>query len=153
MTYADLDINQKIEFKQVLDAWSRVAVDRFGQSLDRRVYRVRTTRTGTRATNKNATGNLKQNWWRTATESGVVLQFLQYGRFVDMGVGKGTRHTDRLVNRQLREGGTGRKRRAWYAKTKTHEIKKLREIMANLGVDLPLNFVESALNLTVNRTI
>ncbi len=157
MSYDELSINDKISFKGILQDWAKFGVERFQQSLDKKVYRastygIRRTRSGARYTSINrGQQQLRNNWWRNASDSGVVLEFLQYGRYVDMGVGKYTSHTDRLVSRQLREGSPGRKRRAWYSKTKTHQIKRLREIMAEHGVRLPLDFVENALTLSLTR--
>ncbi|RYC69740.1 hypothetical protein [Spirosoma sordidisoli] len=151
MTYNELDINQKINYKAAVSAWAEYAVEHFQTSLDKKVYRVRNTKKGRRQGNKNASGALRRTWYQNVASSGerVVMQFLQYGRYLDMGVGRGTTHTDRLVNRQLRLGATGRVRKAWYSKRKGYEIKRLREILAAQNINVGLDLIENALNITV----
>ncbi|CCH01629.1 hypothetical protein FAES_3622 [Fibrella aestuarina BUZ 2] len=164
-SYQDLDINERINFKAALAAWSRYAVAHFGESLDKNLYGLRTARkSGVQRSVLGAgyrfgrgrparTNALKQRWWQAPGANNVVLEFLLYGRFVDMGVGRGTSHTDRLVSRQLREGRAGRTAKRWYAKRKAYEVKRLREILADMTIRVPLDLVENALTLTLNRSL
>lgn len=73
-------------------------------------------------TSKNATGDLVRSFKKALFYSGgdvqkASLTFLQCGRFVDMGVGRGSHKAKRA-------------RKPWYAKTKTAQIKRFREILS-----------------------
>ena len=48
----------------------------------------------------------------------IVIKFAQYGRFVDMGAGRGVKKGNR-------------KRKPWFSKTKTREVARLRELLIN----------------------
>lgn len=157
-TYDSLDINAKINLKGALADWSKYAVERFQDKITKNVYGVygvKTTKKGVMRTSLGKqyrfggvrTGSLKKNWWRQSSGSRVVLEFLLYGRFVDMGVGRGVSHTDRLVSRKLREGPTSRQARRWYSKTKTHQIIRLREILAQRHVSIPVDSIETLLTI------
>ncbi|WP_234733220.1 hypothetical protein [Tellurirhabdus bombi] len=156
MDYNSLDINEKINTKAVLSAWAKYSVDHFKEELQEHVY-GRRMRKGNRRS-----GQLKRTWYQAASDDRVVMNFLLYGRFLDMGVGfvkaKGRKkvkgltvtHTDRIVARQLKEGRTGRTRRPWYSKRKTYEVKRLREELARLHVTIPLEALENTLSIRVN---
>lgn len=164
MRYEDLNINQKINTKAALAAWAKYSVEHFQAELDKKVYGLRTSqkqriqrsslgnsyRFGSR---KGRTNNLRRTWWQMATGERVVINFLLYGRFLDMGVGRGTTHTDRLTARQLGLGRVGRTRRNWYSKRKGYEIKRLNEILAQQNIHLLVDSLENALTLSVNLTI
>jgi hypothetical protein len=70
-------------------------------------------------------------------EGGVIairFSFLYYGKFVDMGVGRGTRISDIAENRTTRalEGkmlGNRRRAKKWYGKTFYAEVATLKEIL------------------------
>ena len=65
----------------------------------------------------------------------IEFAFRYYGKFIDMGVGKGvpiggvkeSSTSRRLEGKML---GNRRKPRKWYSKTFAHEVKRLSEIMA-----------------------
>jgi hypothetical protein len=160
MTYQELDINARINLKSALRAWAGWSVKHFQGDLDKKLYGFLGTRTTKRGIQRSVlssryrfgakrTRALKQNWWQQAQTERVVLQFLQYGRFLDMGVGRGTTHTDRLVSRQLREGAGGRVRVPWYSKRKSYEVKRLREDLARLHVNVPVESLENALSMSL----
>ncbi|WP_128544094.1 hypothetical protein [Larkinella soli] len=159
MTYDELGIHEKINLKQVLNTWAYYATDHFRDELDKKVYRVRATRSGSRRKqNKTATGALRRAWYHQVGSERVVMQFLLYGRFVDMGVGKGTSHNDRGASRLLREGSPAgptprRKRKPWYSKRKGYEVKRLREILAERHVTVPLQALESMLEFPITLTV
>lgn len=48
----------------------------------------------------------------------IVIKFAQYGRFVDMGAGRGVKKGNR-------------KRKPWFSKIKTREVARLRELLIN----------------------
>ena len=64
----------------------------------------------------------------------IEFAFRYYGKFIDMGVGKGVPFggvKENATSRRL-EGkmlGNRRKPRKWYSKTLAHEVKRLAEIM------------------------
>lgn len=167
-TYNDLSINDRINLKATLQAWATYAVLDFQKELDAKVYGLRSSKKqgvqrsslgprytfgrGARGTQRS--NALRQAWWKQASGQRVVIEFLQYGRYLDMGVGRGTTHTDRVVGRILREGsGEGRPRKAWYSKRKSYEVKRLREILAEQHVRVPLDMIENALTIHLGMTI
>lgn len=149
--YNELDINSKINLKAALRSWAAYSVDHFGDELDKKVYRTRLRKGST-----PRSGNLRSrsNWWTSVgSVDRVMIQFLQYGRYVDMGVGRGVSDTDRKVTRLLREGSPGRRRKPWYSKRKSYEIKRLREVLAKMHVTIPVDAIENALSFSVNLSV
>ncbi|NID13793.1 hypothetical protein [Fibrivirga algicola] len=148
MTYEELDINQRINLKGALVDWTRYATQHFQESLEKKLYRVNTKKRGAKRT-----GNLRNRWWQNVQGLGsshrIVLEFLLYGRFQDIGVGRGTDYNDRLTARRLRMGSPGRTPRRWYAKKKGYELHRLREILAARYVSVPVQLLENALTLTL----
>lgn len=169
MTYEQLDINQKIQTKAALREWLRYSVEHFQADLDKKVYGLRSNRNGTQRSSlgrnyrfgtrrSTRTNNLRRTWYQNLAEGGsgvdrVMIQFLLYGRFLDMGVGKGTSHTDRIVNRTLKLGASPRTRKPWYSKRKTYEVKRLREILAEKNIHLMLDSLENALSIGVHLNL
>lgn len=89
------------------EKWLAMTVDSLHQALD-----------------KFNVGKLDGELWKSimgeAVKTGdmvesIIIRFKQYGRFVDMGAGRGRTGT--------------RKHRTWYSKTKTREIGRLRELL------------------------
>lgn len=166
-TYAELNINQKIQAKAAIQAWAKYSVIQFQDQLDKKVYGLRTSKRGVQrsslgsrykfGTGRSRTNTLRKSWWQNIQLGGgvdrVIIEFMMYGRFLDMGVGKGTTHTDRLVAKKLRIGSAGRTRKAWYSKRKTYEIKRLREILTEQNIHLMLDTIESALSISVHLNL
>lgn len=169
MTYEQLDINQKINTKAALLAWTKYSVQHFQAEIDKKVYGrlgTRTTKKGVQSSKLSSsygygrkalrTNQLRRSWWESVQVGGgvdrVMIQFMQYGRYLDMGVGRGTSHNERLANRQLRLGNT-RTRRPWYSKRKGYEIKRLREILAEQNVHLLVDSIENALSIKLQVNI
>ncbi len=69
----------------------------------------------------------------------VVIKFAQYGRFVDMGAGRGVKNGKR-------------KPKAWFSKTKTREVARLREMLISSMTSKTIHEVESSLsgNIDIN---
>lgn len=166
MNYAELDINQKIQTKAALQAWAKYSVDHFRTELDRKVYGVRSSKKGvqrsflgsyTFGSKHPRTNQLRKSWWQNVNVGGgvdrVMIEFMLYGRFIDMGVGRGTTHTGRIVNRQLKLGRSPRTRKLWYSKRKGYEIHRLREILAAQNIHLLLDSLETALNISVHLNL
>ena len=93
---------------------------------------------------------------RCGTVEEVIIKFQQYGRFVDMGVGRGFQ---RGIRKQLGDQKYFKKRNAsgqlhsvgrtpkpWFSKTKTREVARLRELLLAHHENLVLNQHESKLD-------
>ncbi|MBO0946964.1 hypothetical protein [Fibrella forsythiae] len=169
MTYEELDLNQRINLKGAIADWTRYAVEHFQESIDRVLITDRTNRrsgvTSTRlsrgyrfgmgreSAGQQRTGNLRKRWWQNVSGGDnaprAVMEFLMYGRYVDMGVGRGADIADHITNRRLRMGSPGRTPRRWYAKKKGYELHRLREILAERYVSVPVDLLENALSLSL----
>ncbi len=71
--------------------------------------------------------------------SQVSFNFPFYGKFVDMGVGRGVRLEDVTFGRQdhnARQGGHRRRPKPWYSKTFYAEVMKLSKILASKNARL-----------------
>jgi len=111
---------------QVINNWAIITVDKFQEALVRMdVGEVDGTLMRSFKTEVQAKGG---------DAFAVIIRFLNYGRFVDMGVGRG--QPLGFKNVQLiggnRYGKTNNKRqpKKWYSKTKTREVAVLRFLMA-----------------------
>jgi hypothetical protein len=137
---------QPKNIEQVINGWAEIFVDRLHEGLDR--YEI---------------GKLDGDLWRSIAYQlvlaggdieEVIFKFLAYGRFVDMGVGRGIPvgargstefEKARKENGQLKR--YGRKAKPWYSKTKTREVAILRTILIQ---DYGINTL-SMLETTFNR--
>ena len=152
MNYDNLDINQKINLKGLVQAWLNITVERFGEDLDAKLYNR------TRSTRKKLlvrTRALRSNWRSTISSgasdvNGAQISFLEYGRMVDMGVGRGTSYA--LSKYQaIRKNGEPRTRKPvrWYSRRKGHEMHRLRELLTKYHIDVSLDALENALTTRV----
>ncbi len=131
-TYSSLDINEKINLKSVIGKWLQYTQERFQKDLQKKVYgRQRSSRKRPlRRSNR-----LQTDWRRGMSMIGkeavgsAFLSFMLYGRFVDMGVGKGTYYALSQYQK-VRKNGEKRTRRParWYAKRKGYETHRLRSL-------------------------
>ena len=150
LDYRNLDINGRINFKGLVEAWSRITVERFQAQIDKKVY-------GRRRSNRKRslvrTGKLRADW-RTRLNldrsaggvKGMQLSFLLYGRFDDMGVGRGTTYALGKYQSNRRNGEPRtRKPSRWYSKEKSHQMHRLRELMARYYVNISLESLENYL--------
>lgn len=108
------------------------------------------------------TGHLENSFSYRTTGHGedenikVVFQFLYYGKFVDMGVGRGTGIADVGENRTSRALvgkmlGNRRRPKTWYSKTLFAETTTLREILArNYAHKGAVRVTESFKDLSIN---
>lgn len=138
---------QMVNINDAVRGWAEVAIDRFHEAMD--TYEI---------------GKLDGELWRSLTyelvQAGgdierVIIKFKKYGRFVDMGVGRGVpvgaRGTQafsrsREANGRLRQ--YGRKAKPWYSTTKTREAAILRQILVrDYGINT-LASIESAFTQT-----
>lgn len=154
VAYQSLDLNQRINLKGLVEAWSRITVERFQAQIDKKVYgRKRSSRKRSLV----RSGRLRSDWRsrlyldrQAGGVKGLQLSFLLYGRFVDMGVGKGTSYalSKYQGNRKNGEPRT-RKPARWYSKEKTHQIHRLRELMARYYVNIVPQALENYLTDSV----
>jgi len=101
---------QTVNINDAVKGWAEVAIDRFHEALDK--YDI---------------GRLDGALWQSLAYElvqangdieRVIIKFKQYGRYIDMRVGKGRP----ISNRR-------RKKSPWYSKTKTREAGILRQIL------------------------
>jgi hypothetical protein len=161
MQYNDLDINQRINLKATLMAFKKYAVKDWQTDLQKKLYRY----------NRSAAGNpiktprtraLQQDWDSSliSTVKGIStlrFQFPIYGRFLDMGVGKGTSYEERRTWRSrrvdtrqvLHERSSSRQRVPWYSKRKGYNQHRMSELLVKrYGLGMA-QFVENQLTFTV----
>jgi hypothetical protein len=134
-----------IPIEQVLSEWLTIAVERFQNSLKKNKVGVSEKLFNSFLTNiiQGSAGNISK----------IEILFLFYGRYVDMGVGKGFpiggRKTFKDFNKYRNQSGklhsVRRKPKKWYSKTKAFEIGKLTEILAEQYGMQTAKAVESAL--------
>lgn len=162
MQYKDLDINQRINLKATLKAFEKYAVKDWQADLQKKLYRY----TRTAAGNPIKTPRTRDLYtlWNTSiisTVSGlntIRFQFPLYGRFLDMGVGKGTSQIERrtwrrkrIDTRQVLSDATSTRRPVrWYSKRKGYNQHRLAELMVKrYGLGMA-QFVENQLTFNVN---
>lgn len=152
MQYKDLDIHQRINLKGTYEAFVRIMIERFQGAQDKVIYRTRV-----RGKNKiERTRYLRENFSKKvqlgALQQQVELGFPMYGRYVDMGVGRGTNINAAQLKKRYRShhrDASRRKPLRWYSKTKAGQEKKLAEILAaRYGMGL-VKMAENALSQTV----
>lgn len=135
------------ELLEIIDKWLEITIDRLHNALD-----------------EHEIGKLDGDLWKSivgeVVASGgnvesVMVKFMQYGRFVDMGVGRGMTTGsrkelgDQKFFKKRNAGGQLhkylRKPKPWYSKTKKREVARLREIMAAKLCKQALQDVETAI--------
>jgi hypothetical protein len=150
MNYQDLDLNDRINLKATYEQFLKITVDRFHAELDKKVYR------SNRSGKTPQTRGLRDNW-KTKLSMGsggndkLTIDFPMYGRFIDMGVGRGVNMNAALLRKRysIHKPDVPRKPIKWYSRRKTAEEKKLAEILAEkYGIGL-IKLAETLLNNTV----
>lgn len=132
------------------EAWAIIVLDKWQQALAK--YRVGVTHDLERSFVKElqkANGDVEA----------VIFKFLKYGRFPDMGVGRGLDLNGRVLNRRFdryrntegrMEGRLARRKKPWYTKTFYKEVAKLKALyQQEYGAQL-LQVMESRLSGTIN---
>jgi hypothetical protein len=131
----------------VIAEWLQIAVERFQFALRERKIGV------TSALFKSFVTNIFQNG--SGSISRVEILFLFYGRYVDMGVGRGFPIGGRRTNKKFDSYRFGngklkinpiRKPKPWYSKTKAREVGRLTTILAEQYGMNSAKVVESALD-------
>lgn len=152
MDYNQLDINQRINLKVTYQSFLKIAIERFKGSLDKKLYRYR-SRGARKLTRTRNLYNSMEDYMIMGTSGIDMLQikFLLYGRFLDMGVGKGTNVNAAMLRKRytVHRSEEPRKPIRWYSKTKEAEQHKLAEILASqYGIGM-VKLAENLLNNTV----
>ncbi|MEO6283670.1 MAG: hypothetical protein ABIN80_02840 [Dyadobacter sp.] len=149
MKYQDLDINKRINLKGTYEQFLKITVDRFRHELDKKVYR-------TKGKKSDRTRGLYDDW-KTKLSMGasgndkLTIDFPMYGRFIDMGVGRGVNMNSALLRKRysIHKPDVPRAPIKWYSRRKTAEEKKLAEILAEqYGIGL-VKLAETLLSNTV----
>ncbi|WP_273210824.1 hypothetical protein [Runella zeae] len=147
-------------------AFKRYAVQDWQKDLDKKLYRYSSITASKNKLVIPRTHNLKNNWdsQLLANVSGIHtlrFEFPMYGRFLDMGVGKGISYEERRTWRSMRLGSrqvihdrTGvRQRVRWYSKRKGFNQRRLSEVLVKrYGMGM-VSFVENQLTFEVGITL
>lgn len=165
MEYKNLDINSRINLKATLLAFKRYAVEDWQRDLEKKLYRSNRTAAG------NSLRYARTRLLRTDWDSSIIrtvagistlrFAFPLYGRFVDMGVGKGTNYEERRTWRTKRIGfnevlydrSSKRQHVRWYSKRKSFSQRRLSEVLVKrYGLGM-VSFVENQLTFEVSLTL
>lgn len=127
----------KLVRRDTVEGWAHYAIVEFQKSLDKK--KVGVTRQLYNSFKKQLTGS-------GGDVKAVMLKFLMYGRFRDMGVGRGMKAYERATNKAnliaaKRYGAdvpySRRMPKRWYSKTKWAETLRLGELLArDMGEDI-----------------
>lgn len=124
--------------QRLVSEWARIAIERLQAALEKKKIGV--------------TGELFNSFKRELENAGgdvgaVIIKFLMYGRFVDMGVGNGLKAYERKTNKANLVGARAyganvsyksRQPKRWYSKTKAAETWRLQELLIqDLGERIP----------------
>lgn len=152
MDYKELDINARINLKGTYEQFLKIAIEKFRASQEKKIYRTRSR--GKKALTR--TRNLYNRFTSSSAVSAtgvdtLKINFLLYGRFVDMGVGRGTSMNTALLRKKysIHKPDVPRKPMRWYSKTKSSQEKKLAEILAKQYGKSLIKLAETLLNNTV----
>jgi hypothetical protein len=116
-----VDLNQKINLKQFAVDWANITQKKFIAAILK----------------KNIKGSALKNSITYRIVNGangpekVIFTYLNTGKFVDMGVGKGQKLGDVKGNKKLYKsvGLHGRVAKKWYSTTITSQTKRLSELL------------------------
>lgn len=116
--------------RDTVDGWAHYAIVEFQKALDKQKIGI------TRQLFNSFKKQLQAN---RGDVMAVMIRFLQYGRFVDMGVGRGLAAYERDSNRANLVGARAyganvpyvkRRPKKWYSKTRWAQMMRLQELLA-----------------------
>jgi hypothetical protein len=118
----------KLSEREIAESWAKITIQLWRKNLSRLKI------------GQNSSGDLYRSFkfkviaGAQGNVDRIDFAFLYYGKFLDMGVGKGTRLGDRPVSRGSRVLadrmlGTDRKPKKWYSRTFYGESQRLIEIL------------------------
>ncbi|MGJ1295522.1 hypothetical protein ACR777_15050 [Sphingobacterium spiritivorum] len=149
---ADRDLTKLIPYHTVND-WAIYAIKEFQSELDRKKVNL------TGALFNSFKKELRANQGNVEE---VLIKFSMYGRFRDMGVGRGLKAYERKTNKSnliaaKRYGANvsyvGRQPKRWYSKKKTAETYRLKEILIkDMGNDV-VNWMAQEFQTEINLGI
>jgi hypothetical protein len=126
------DIKDKINNPEIAKAWADITIKRWRQRLVKlsAIQSNHLWQSFARDVIEQANGDIAK----------IVMTFLFYGRFIDMGVGRGTKVggvRENAANRKIvgKMLGNRRKPKKWYSKTLAAEVMRLTEIMGKSYAD------------------
>lgn len=121
---------EKIELEGVLQKWAEFTIERFQQTLDRLKIGI---------TKDLFFSFVKEVTRHNGDVDGVVIKFLNYGRFPDMGVGNGVSLNDLVANRRAygryRQANgrlhdpISRRKKKWYSKILYKRFAELKYVL------------------------
>lgn len=135
-----------------VQGWANVAIDRFKEALKKE---------GVEEFSRDLINSLLAETVRNGGDiEKVIFKFKGYGRFIDMGVGRGVATGKRGSNsfaKSRRDDGKlknyGRKVKPWYSKTKTREVAILRQLLVTQYQVQTLAELEDGLTFTTIETL
>jgi hypothetical protein len=141
-----------INMDAAVQGWADVAIGRFKEALKKE---------GIQEYSRDLIESLVAELGRSGGNiDEVIFKFKGYGRFVDMGVGRGVaiggRGTEAFKNKRREDGKLkqyGRKAKPWYSKTKTREVSILRQLLITQYGVRTLAELENGLSFTTNETL
>ena len=101
------------DLKLSAEAWAEIVIERW----ERKIKQLRIRHTGSLLQSFHQHVNTQSN----GNPDRIILTFNYYGKFVDMGVGKGVPHAKVELS--------NRKAKPWYSKTFYSQLMKLSEIL------------------------
>ncbi|WP_164489852.1 hypothetical protein [Runella sp. SP2] len=146
-------LHERINLRGMLETFSRLAVADWQKAQDRAIYRRRSP------FKPKPSGYLRKTWTRGVVSNAEIaslqFNFPLYGRFVDMGVGRGFGYADQKYassryGRRLGDGDS-RKPQKWIGKTKTFSQRRLGELLLKRYGDELVKMVSEI--LTTRTTI
>lgn len=156
MNYTDLDLNQRINLKGTYEQYLKISIEKFRKEQDKKLYKTRNR--GKRKLTR--TRDLYNSFGRELRMSSsgldvLKIDFNMYGRFIDMGVGRGVNTNAALLRKRygIHKPDVPRKPIKWYSKRKTSEEKRLSEILVQrYGMGL-IQMAETLLSNTVTLNL
>jgi len=130
MTPDQAQLHERIQVRGIISGWLNLFITKL-----RRELRLKNI-SATGALERGIVGQMLQNGGNI---SEVLTKFAMYGRFVDMGVGKGVKAYERYTNNQNRIGAERygarvdhepRRAKKWLNRRKMAEVYRLRELLA-----------------------
>lgn len=138
---------RQANLQKLAEDWALITIDRWEKQI--RKHRIGKSE----ALFKSFTANVIRN--SDGNPVKIELSFLYYGRFVDMGVGKGTSLSQVKENRSLRNRAEQfknlRRPKKWYSKVKSAELANLAELLIREFGLKGINIMEEGVRELANQ--
>lgn len=133
------ELHHKIYEKGMLEDWSKITVDRWRGKLTK--LKV------------GKTGELYAALKYSIRPDRITFSFPYYGRFVDMGVGKGVKIGDVKAGRSTSvlagSSKSTRRPKKWYSKTMSNEVRQLAKLLAQKYGSGSAEFIKQSLTIPI----